>query len=388
MSVFAVGKAAAPMMRAWLRATRSDVREAVAVVPAVPTDASPEVAWIAAGHPVPDAASVTAGERALALARAVPHEGTLVVLLSGGASALLSAPVAAVPLADKQEASRRLLASGADIHDLNCVRKHLSRVKGGWLAATCAGSVLTLAISDVVGDTPSVIGSGPTVGDPTTFGDALARLDRWGGRDAYPARVQSCLEHGAAGARPETPKPGDARLARATYHVIGGRSQALDGAGAEAEALGYHVHVLDAPITGVARDRAPAYLGQVRAVARELPRPACILSGGETTVHVRGRGRGGRNQEFALAVVDDLATLGSEVALLSLGTDGIDGPTDAAGAIVDTTTARRARAAGLVPAQFLDNNDAYRFFEAVGDLVRTGPTGANVGDLQIALLGA
>ncbi len=388
MHLLAVGKAAGPMADAWTRTAPVAPRSVLVIAPGARPTIDPTIEWIQAGHPVPDARSVAGGTRALARARGVAAGETLVVLLSGGASALLCGPVDGVSLADKQQASRVLLASGAPIEALNAVRKHLSQIKGGWLATSCAGAVLTLAVSDVVGDSPSVIGSGPTVADPSTFADAAAVIDRWGGRAAYPAAVRSYLARGLAGGAPETPKPGDARLARSAFHIIGGRREALDGARRAAEALGYLVHVIDDPIVGEARAAASNHLAAIARHAARLPRPCCIISGGETTVHVTGHGKGGRNQEFALAAVEALEALGPAAALASIGTDGIDGPTDAAGAIVDTGSAARARAAGLDARQYLDHNDAYAFLDRVGALVRTGPTGTNVGDLQVVMIGA
>lgn len=381
--VLAVGKAAAGMAQAIAgRIPGADLRGLVIAPQAAPVD--PRLAFAIGSHPVPDAASEAAGRRALELADSCDGAGTLLVLVSGGASALMAVPAEGMTLADKREATATLLRAGADIHALNAVRKHLSAVKGGWLAARCRGRTIALAISDVVGDDLSVIGSGPTVPDPSTFADALAVLDRFGGRAAYPARVLRRLERGAAGDLPETPKPGDPRLARATTRVIGGRREAMAGAAAEAAARGYHVVTLDAPVVGEARTAAPRFVAAAAAAAGA--RPACVIAGGETTVHVTGRGRGGRNQEFALAAAGALAPLGAAV-VASAGTDGIDGPTDAAGAVADLTTLPRAGAAGLPEVQaVLAANDSHPFFAALGDLIRLGPTGTNVGDLQVFLL--
>jgi hydroxypyruvate reductase len=270
------------------------------------------------------------------------------------------------------------------------VRKHLSAVKGGRLAAAAARAGCdTFAISDVVGPVeadPSVIGSGPTVADASTFADALDALDRLGVRGDVPAAALRALEDGRAGQRPETPKAGDARLAHSQFSLIGSRHDAMAGARREAERLGYTVAVLDDPIVGEAGTAAVAYAAHVRALVDRLPRPCCVISSGETTVRVTGSGKGGRNQEFALAMAEALAVDARSAMAASIGTDGIDGPTDAAGAIVDTLTLERARRAGLAaPDAFLENNDAYHFFDALGDLVRTGPTDTNVGDVQVIL---
>jgi hydroxypyruvate reductase len=340
---------------------------------------------IAAGHPTPTAESERGGREALALAASLQPDETLVVLLSGGASALMAVPADGITLQHKQATTQQLLRAGADIHALNTVRKHLSAIKGGWLAARAPGECVTFAISDVVGDDLSVIGSGPTVPDRSTFGDALDIVRRFGGDDAYPKPVIARMIDGTAGRAAETPKPGDSRLDRAQTHVIGGRRDAMDGAAREAAVLGYQVVRIDDAIVGEARATGPSHLRACLAKAAGIGRPACIVSSGETTVRVTGSGKGGRNQEFALACADVLASAGIAAAVASVGTDGIDGPTDAAGAVVDHTTMERARAARLVPSAFLDRNDAYAFFAELGDLVITGPTGTNVGDLQVVL---
>ena len=345
------------------------------------------IEWLRGGHPVPDEASVAAGTRALEIAGQLGAADRLIVLLSGGASALLAAPAPGLTLEDKRAVSGALLAAGAEIHALNTVRKHLSRIKGGWLAAAARGPTLTLAISDVVGDDLSAIGSGPTVPDPSGFGDALGVIDRLGGRAAYPAAVVEWLVEGSRGRRPETPKPGDPRLARSTARVIGSRRDALEGGRRAAEALGYRVATIEGPIVGEARLAAPAFVRAAARAARELPRPVCILAGGETTVRVTGHGRGGRNQEFALASAGHLADLGPSVVLASMGTDGVDGPTDAAGAIVDSSTLTRAKEAGLAePDRYLADNDSHAYFRALDDLILTGPTDTNVGDIQVVLI--
>jgi glycerate-2-kinase len=332
------------------------------------------------GHPLPNDASVAAGTRALRIARDAGPTDLLVVLLSGGASAKMAVPAGRVTLDEKQATANLLLKGGADIHQLNTVRKHLSAIKGGQLAAGTRAKMMTLAISDVVGDDLSMIASGPTVPDPTTYAAALAVLDRHGARASFPAAVVAHLEEGAAGRIPETPKPGDERLSRSMARVIGSRVTAMDGARAAAEALGYRVHVVDEAVVGEAR---VAGAGLLRAL--DTHAAGCLIASGETTVRVTGPGRGGRNQEVALGMLDDLAAIGGVVAAASVGTDGIDGPTDAAGAIVDSTTAARAAAAGLDPMNFLDDNNAYAFFDGLGDLIRTGATGTNVGDVQIIL---
>ena len=376
IDVISVGKAAKPMLSAFqIRCGSDSVRATLAVGPAD------------AGHPVADERSVAAGRRALSIASASREGDLLLVLLSGGASSLMALPARELPLEAKQHTVRALLAAGADITELNTVRKHLSAIKGGQLAAASRGATLALAISDVVGDDLAVIGSGPTVADPSTFEMALAVLAKRGGRESYPRSVVTVLEGGAAGAVPETPKPRDPRLARSVARVIGGATDAVDGAARAAASLGYHVRVIDVPVVGEARTVASAHVAKVALLATEGPRPLCVISAGETTVHVRGRGKGGRNQEFALAMAPALRALGSSVAAASVGTDGVDGPTDAAGAIVDSTTLARAQARGLDDAaRYLDDNNTYGFFLALDDLILLGPTSTNVGDIQVVLV--
>ena len=394
LDVIAAGKAASAMLSAFASATDIPVRTMLGVGPRG-TSAGADMplpagaTWCDAGHPLPDEGSVRGARLALEIAGAAGKDDALAVLLSGGGSALMALPAPGISLEAKQQTARTLMAQSADIYELNTVRKHLSGIKGGRLAAASSGSVLTLAVSDVVGDDLSVIASGPTVADESTFARALEVLSARGGLDAYPADVVSHLRRGAEGATPETPKKGDPQLARATAHVIGAQRGAIDGARRAAEELGYYVHVVAEPVTGEARLSARAHLDAVSRVVRSLPRPVCVISSGETTVTVVGRGKGGRNQEFALAMAPWLDTIGSDVVAASIGTDGIDGPTDAAGALVDPTTLPRAQGAGLPQAQsYLDDNNAYEFFDRLGDLIRTGPTNTNVGDLQIILIGS
>jgi glycerate 2-kinase len=387
------GKAAWPMARAFGELGGDAIcRGVVAGPPDVSRTTSPLHAGFeafAASHPSPNAASVAAGVRALDLARESAEAGWLVVLLSGGASALLAAPVPDITIEDKVATGRALMRAGVAIGGLNCVRKHLSRIKGGRLAAAAARTI-TLAISDVHGpiaDDPSVIGSGPTVGDPTTFAEALAIVQR---ADEVPVTVRRYLERGARGEVAETVKPEDARLAHGPYEIIGNRQTAVDGAAASARALGYQVHVLPRAIEGEARDASLVFLRDARRLITNAGGAPdgrhCVLAAGETTVTVTGNGLGGRNQEFVLAAVPELASFGRLAVLASAGTDGIDGPTDAAGALVDSTTLERARMAGLDWESTLAGHDAYHFFRPLGDLVVWGPTGTNVGDVQMLLV--
>lgn len=322
------------------------------------------------GHPLPDEESVRAGERALELAAATEPGELLLVLLSGGASAMAEAP--AVPLADLRRANEILLASGAPIDEVNAVRRHLSRLKNGGLARACRGELLTLAISDV--DDAATLGSGPTLADGSTPADARALLDARGVWDAMPASVRDHLA--SPGPRPQVAGPTPSRV-----HVLADNTTALRAAANAAQRLGYDVRALPGFLRGEARERGRDLGALARA---RFGRPTAIVVGGETTVHVVGHGKGGRNQEVALAAVD--AVSGRDALLAAFGTDGVDGPTDAAGAIVDGMTRARADALGLDAHAALAENDAYRYFEPLEDLIRTGPTGTNVRDLAVVLV--
>ena len=342
--------------------------------------------WFDASHPLPDRESERAGRSALELAGRTRQQGALVVLLSGGASSMLAVPAAGLSLSEKAAASGALLAAGVPIAALNCVRRHLSAIKGGRLAAAAARTV-TLALSDVhapVEDDPAAIGSGVSSVDPTTFADALEVVRSSGARVPEPV-----LEHLARGARGEiedTPKPGSSVEARLSFMVIGNRRNAMAGAIGAARELGYAAISIDAPTSGEARDAGQAFFGQAARQAAEAGRPVCVVAAGETTVRVRGRGRGGRNQEFVLATVPLVAASGMSMLVGSIGTDGVDGPTDAAGAVADNSSEARARAAGLSRQAALEQNGAYDFFLPLGDLIRMGPTGTNVGDLHLLLV--
>jgi hydroxypyruvate reductase len=336
-------------------------------------------------HPLPSARSVDAGQKALALAESVQPGERLLCLLSGGASALMAVPAAGISLDDKIHTTDRLVRAGADITALNTVRKHLSGIKGGGLARRSSAGCHTLAISDVVGDDLAVIGSGPGVADASTFADALDVLRHFGGLEAYPRPVLERLSAGVRSELPETLKPLDIPPGFVEAAVIGDRHTAMDGACRAARTLGYTVIRIEAPIVGDAREAAVRYVRDVVALAADLARPFCVISSGETTVQVTGTGAGGRNQEFALAAATELIGLARGVQLASVGTDGIDGPTEAAGAIVDETTVARALELGLVPEAFANDNDSHTFFRTLGDLYTTGRTGTNVGDLQVFL---
>ena len=391
LTLVAAGKAATPMASTFLRLGPWDVRGGLVAGPEDSTRTE-TLEWYGAGHPLPNGASIAAGRRALELASCVDVDGVLLVLLSGGASATLAAPLASLTLTDKVETTRTLLKAGVAIDGINCVRKHLSAIKGGRLAAATKGSVVTLAISDVVGkvsDDPAVIGSGPTVGDPTSFEEAVSVIEDLPKGFEISAAAHAVLEQGRRGEISETPKPGDLNLLRSQTHIIGNRLDAVRGVRTAAEALGYAVATIDVPVIGDARTAARDHVAAVATRVREMARPACIVSAGETTVQVTGSGQGGRNQEFALAAVSELAARFDLAVLASVGTDGVDGPTDAAGAMADVTTEARSLAAGL-PAieRYLQANDSYNFFAALGDLIYLGSTDTNVGDLQVVLIGS
>jgi len=342
------------------------------------------ISVIEAGHPLPDARGEGGARRLLDLVKQCGAERIL-CLVSGGASALLACPRPPVSLVDKIVTTQLLLECGASIAEFNTVRKHISAIKGGGLLRAAQAPMVGLLISDVVGDDPGTIGSGPTAADATTFADAAAVLQRYALLERVPTSVRDLLADGRAERVPDTVKPGSAEAGRCRNFVVGSNRVALDGAAATARAAGWRVHVEETPIVGDTTGAAAQFAARLRALAAAADRaPLCVLAGGETTVRVRGSGRGGRNQEFALAVSDGIA--GEEIVVLSAGTDGIDGPTDAAGAFVDGTTLARAMERGLSPAAALAANDSHTFFAALGDLLRCGPTGTNVMDIKIALL--
>ncbi|MDP3984818.1 MAG: glycerate kinase [Acidimicrobiia bacterium] len=343
---------------------------------------------LAAGHPLPDqAGAVAAAELTDRVARATKGD-LILVLISGGSSSLLPAPVPGVSLDDKIATTRLLLGCGADISEINTVRKHLSLLKGGGLVRMAYPvAVGALILSDVAGDDLSVIGSGPTVPDPTTFTDAVMVLRRHETWDQVPTSVRRHLAAGAAGKRPETPKPGDEALTLATNIVLGGNRLGLQAAVRGCNREGFPARIFDSSMSGEARDAAKK-LAAAAYEAITSSSPLALVAGGETTVRLRGSGQGGRNQELALAfaLATETIALRQRWVLLSGGTDGRDGPTDAAGGIVDPQTLDRIRSAGHDPLALLNNNDSYRALSAAGDLLITGPTGTNIGDIQILLV--
>jgi len=344
---------------------------------------------IQAGHPIPDQAGVDGARQILKLASEAEAGDLILFVVSGGGSALLPLPVAGLSLLDKQKTTQALLASGATIQEVNAVRRHLSRLKGGRLAELAQPAGLAaLILSDVVGDDLDAIASGPTVPDTSSYADCLRMLRAYGLVDKIPQSVLELFERGARGEIAETPKPTEPFFRDVHNVIIGTNESALSAAKAHAEALGYRTRVLSSTMTGESRIVASSHAALLKAVARQknpAEPPQCLISGGETTVTVRGDGLGGRNQEFALAAAIEIGAT-SNVVVLSGASDGSDGPTDAAGAIIDGTTVTRGQELGLDAAEFLARNDSYRFFCATGDLLVIGPTLTNVMDVQVSLI--
>jgi glycerate 2-kinase len=392
--VVGAGKATARMALAVESLLGSRIAAGLIVVKDGHTEPLKVIEQVEAAHPVPNEAGIAGAQRILQMVRAADDKTLVICLLSGGASALLVAPADGVTLQDKQDATRLLLNAGASINELNAVRKHLSAVKGGRLAqAAFPAQLLTLIVSDVIGDALDVIGSGPTSPDDSTFADAWAVIERFGLREKLPPRVADHLQRGIAAQVPETVKANDACLARTRNVIVAGIGQALAAAEHRAEQLGYSPKTISDELQGEAGDAA-RLLAQAARDELDAMQPnerRCLLCGGETTVVVRGSGKGGRNQEFALAFALEIE--GDQgVSMLSAGTDGTDGPTDAAGAMVDGGTIAQAKKLGLDPLRFLGNNDSYAFFQQLDSAsgthchFKTGPTGTNVMDIQIVLL--
>jgi hydroxypyruvate reductase len=377
--VFGCGKASGAMAAALEHALGDRIAGGLVVVKDGYTARTDRIELREAGHPVPDARGQAAAEAMVE--RAAGAEDLVIFLVSGGGSALTPAPTPPITLAEKQETTRLLLGGGATINELNAVRKHLSRFKGGQFARAAApAAVVSLILSDVIGDPLDVIASGPTAPDPSTFADAITVLERRSVADRVPRAVRTRLDAGARGEIAETPKPGDALFERVSNVVIGNNALVVDAAAAEARRLGYRAEVLTRGLQGEARDVARALVARARTL---VPR-TCLIAGGETTVTVRGRGRGGRCQEFALAAALEL-TADDRLVVLAAGTDGTDGPTDAAGALIDATTLARGERAGLTARAALADNDAYTFLVGAGDLVVTGPTNTNLLDVYVCL---
>lgn len=386
--VVGAGKATAPMARAVEQRLGRRLQGGFVVVKhghVVPTK---RIVVAEAGHPVPDRAGLRAAARLSAVAAELGRRDLLLVLLSGGASSLLPAPVAGITLADKQRTTEKLLRCGASIREINTVRKHLSRIKGGRLAELTKATIVTLILSDVLGDDLSAIASGPTVPDPTTYQEAVAILKRYRIWLAVPQRVRQHLKRGCQGLEGETPKPGSSPFRRVRHHIVGNNAAAVTAVTRAAREAGLRTLVPTLALTGEAREEGKRFGAMARDIVREgtpLQRPCCVVAGGETTVTVTGKGRGGRAQEFAAAAALEIAGL-TRVWVVAIGTDGTDGPTDAAGAVVDGDTVARARRLSVDLKGALKRHNTYPALKRLHQLIITGPTGTNVNDLYLLLV--
>lgn len=388
IEILAGGKAACPMARATLGILDDYAHSGLVCTKYGHASDLGNIEIIEAAHPVPDENSVICANRTLEKARSLRENDLAIVLISGGASAIWCAPVESVSLEDKRAATSALLACGADIHEMNCIRKHLSVIKGGRLAeAAHPARVISLMLSDVTGDDMTSIASGPTVPDPTTFENALDIISKHGIEAKLPHSVIAYLKQGAKNPGMETPKSSDGKFGDDFQLIVGSNSHALNAAQDIGKSLGYDIEVLKEPLTGEAREAAVFLCDKAKKITKSpSDRPRMIVAGGETTVTLRGNGRGGRNQEMALQAALELDGF-PNICFVSFGTDGNDGPTDAAGAVAGSSTVRRAEEMGIDPKDHLRNNDSYNFFKPLNDLVMTGPTGTNVMDIQLVLIG-
>lgn len=393
--VIGAGKGTASMARAVEDILGDRIDQGTIVVKYGHTGPLRKIVQREAAHPLPDEAGQRATGEIRELLKKAGEETLVICLLSGGASSLLVAPADGVTLNDKRAITDLLLSAGADIQELNAVRKHISAVKGGRLAEIAyPATIITMILSDVIGDRLDVIASGPTVPDSTSFRDSLQVVHKYSLEKKIPTGVFSLLHLGVAGVIPDTPKSGAIFFQKTRNIVVGSIRQSLDAARVRAAELGFKPQPLTAELRGEAKDAARFLASeamQIRSAMRPGDDPCCLLAGGETTVTVRGKGKGGRNQELALAFALEIEGRDG-ISLLSAGTDGTDGPTDAAGAVVDGSTAREAREAGVSPDTYLANNDSYTFFSRLDELsgeryhLKTGPTGTNVMDMQILMI--
>lgn len=387
--VIGAGKAAASMAGAVEQLLGDKISKGLVIVKYDHMEPLNQISIIEAAHPVPDENGVNGSRKLLKIAESASEKTLVLCLISGGGSALMTLPAPGLSLADKQDTTRLLLGCGATIHEINTLRKHLSLIKGGLLAnAVYPATMACLILSDVVGDDLDIIASGPGVADPGTFNHCIEIIDHYSIRDQLPEAVIVHLTKGVKGQIPETPKPDDPIFEKVSHVIVAGNFDALMNAQKKANDLGYQTLVLSSVIEGETRDIAgmhSAMAWQVQNSGHPIRPPACILSGGETTVTLKGNGKGGRNQEFALACALKIEGL-KNVVILSGGTDGTDGPTDAAGAIVDGRTIPRAMKLGLNPKNHLNKNNAYPLFDQLSDLFKTGATNTNVMDLRIMLV--
>jgi hydroxypyruvate reductase len=389
--VFVVGggKATAPMARAVEDILGERIRKGIINVKYGFAEELLRTELIEAGHPLPDQKGVEGARRILDLLQSAGERDLIFSLISGGGSALLPLPAGTITLAEKQVLTKKLLDCGAGIEEINAIRKHISLSKGGQLArAAFPATTVNLMLSDVVGDKMDVIASGPFVPDQSTFKEAWAIIEKYELTD-IPESIRVHLRKGLEGKIPETPKAGDIVFSRVRNRIVGSNLLALEAAKEEAERMGYRTLILSSMVEGETKEVArvhTAIAGEILASGQPIRAPACVISGGETTVTIRGNGLGGRNQEFCLAAALDLMDLPPRVVVLSGGTDGNDGPTPAAGAIVDKQTVQRGIQAGMKAAEYLRNNDSYRFFEKTGEQLITGPTKTNVMDVRLVLV--
>lgn len=389
ISLVGGGKATAPMARAIEDLLGERIHRGIINVKYGFTEKLSLTEIIEADHPLPDLNGVNGTKRILDLLEGAGQKDLVFSLISGGGSALLPHPAGEITLEEKQELTRSLLACGASIDEINAVRKHISSSKGGQMArAAFPATIVNLMLSDVVADRMDVIASGPFVPDSSTFNVVESIFRKYDLHD-IPGAIKAHLDAGANGRIPETPKADDPIFEQVFNFIVGSNILALESARKKAEELGYKTLILSSMVEGETRDVARVHSAIAREIVktgRPIPPPACIISGGETTVTIRGTGLGGRNQEFCLAAAPDLTDMEPQVVILSGGTDGNDGPTDAAGAVVDPLTVERGKNMGMEAADFLKNNDAYHFFEKTGDLLMTGPTNTNVMDVRIILV--
>lgn len=379
----AMGKASLAMTQAAVDKLGPRIRRGVCVCKTLPEEPPywDNVQVIQGAHPVPDERSLHAGEAIRRLITGLTSDDLVLVLVSGGSSALVVDPCEGIGLDDLQAMNQLLLQCGATINEMNCVRKHVERLKGGGLIKLAyPAQIAALLLSDVIGDDMSVIASGPTVADPTTYADALGIVSKYSIADQLPACILAHLEKGSQGQASETLKPNDPVSQNASNTLIGSNHRAIQAAMEVAIQQGFNCHCVSERMTGEASEAAKWFLNQALNCPQPVDRPTMTIAGGETTVTVRGNGKGGRNLQVALAAVERMSELQNAV-FVTLATDGEDGPTDAAGAVVTSATKQRAQALGLGPTAYLKNNDAYTFFERVDGLIKTGSTGTNVNDL-------
>lgn len=384
------GKASAPMAVAVEEILGDRITSGIVNVKYGYTDRVSKIRLVEAGHPVPDEKGMEGARKMVELVSGAEQGDLVLCLISGGGSALMPLPVDGISLQEKQEVTKQLLACGATINEMNALRKHISRMKGGQLARLASpATLLSLILSDVVGDPLDVIASGMTVPDTSTFEEVHTIFRKFNILEKVPRNILAHIESGRKGVIPETPKEGDPIFSRVHNLVIGSNMLALQTAEKIARELGYRPLILSSFVEGEAREAAKVLIGlakEVRKTDHPISPPACLIFGGETTVTLQGKGLGGRNQEMALAAALRIEGM-KDLLFLSLGTDGSDGPTDAAGAMADGDTLGRARELGLNPLDYLLDNDSYHFFEQLGDLIKTGPTNTNVNDMQLILIG-